>query len=111
MQNIELNLSHHNFYCPTTGKAIVSDEHFEPSNATLFAFLDDINEFIFIRDDLDLRGRALENDEGSADQLIGKLLENVDSTNFACYSITTSGMACGPVSSTIRIAVDMDYSG
>lgn len=111
MQSVELDLSHHNFFCPITGQAILSDEHFEPSEATLFAFLDDVGDFVFIRSDLETKCQQLEKDDDTTiDQFLCELLESVDSANLVCYSITTRGIACGPVSSTIRIAVDMDHS-
>lgn len=36
-------------------------------------------------------------------------LASVSFENLVCFEITTHGMACGPVSSTVWFVIDMDY--
>lgn len=112
MQQIELNLSHHDFYCPVSGKQIVGTETpFEPSEATLFCFLDEIREFQYAEKWIeDLYNDYMEQTDNDHLEAFDELLHAISKKHFnaICFSITTSGMACGPVSSTVHFGIDMD---
>ncbi len=116
MQEIHLELDHLDFYCPVTGKHILSEEDSESSPATAFIYIDDIGEFSGIRPDLlklyeEKCDFYPENDEDEDDlnpiDRFMKLLK--DTPNLVVFNITTSGVACGPVSNTVRVGIDMNY--
>ena len=47
-------------------------------------------------------------DYPDADELFDTFLQAVNRKSLVCFIITTWGMACGPVASTIRIGIDMN---
>jgi hypothetical protein len=110
VQQLKLNLGHFDFYCPVTGQAISRNREFTPSNATLFAYLDDIGDFVTTTPEIaELVGNLDPEDELYGDEIVPMLLEFLDRPNVVCFVITNNGFACGPVSSTIRIGIDMNY--
>lgn len=112
MQTISLVLDHDNFYCPVTGEMILSDDFFEPSPATLFVYLDEVGEFQEIDSALSLIWEQIqaetegEDFDGDPFEMFCQRIEDDSIVNF---EITTYGIACGPVSSTVRIAINMNY--
>lgn len=112
MKQIELDLSHHELYCPVTGEQIVGmDTPFEPSEATLFCFLDEIGEFQYAEKWIeDLYNTYMDETDNDHPEAFDKLLHAIGlkHDNSLCFSITTSGMACGPTGSTVHFGIDMD---
>jgi hypothetical protein len=91
---------------------ISNDEVFQPSPATVFAYLDDVNDFEEISPELNelwerVKEEAEDDDFGT--DLFEKFAERIKDDAIVCFEITTCGIACGPVSSTIRIAINMNY--
>jgi len=83
---------------------------YEPSSATVFTFLDEVNDFQNISDDLQIGWDQLQADSDSDEdvfELFEKFLAKVDNDSIVCFTITTGG---GPVSSTVRIGIDMNFS-
>ena len=118
MQKVILDLSHEYFYCPVTGQLIKDDHTYQPSPATLFTFVDEVGDFETLHPNLqgkwDKIKEQAENDEEEEDyidteNLFDRFLEQVSITSLVCFIITTRGMACGPVSSTVRIGIDMNH--
>lgn len=118
MQKVVLDLSHEYFFCPVTGQLIKDDHTYQPSPATMFTFVDDVGEFETLHPDLQEKWDKVkeqaeheEEDEGDyigTEDLFDRFLEQVNNPSLVCFIITTRGMACGPVSSTVRIGIDMD---
>ena len=87
------------------------DEEFIPSPAMQFCYLDDIADFQFAQDFIqEAYDQCLEDFDddplNAFNKMAGKsFLDN----DYVCFSITTSGIACGPVSSTVHYAFDMNY--
>ena len=117
MQKVILDLSHEYFYCPVTGHLIKDDHSYQPSPATLFTFVDEVGDFETLHPNLqgkwDKIKEQAENDEEEEDyidteNLFDRFLEQVNITSLVCFIITTRGIACGPVSSTVRIGIDMN---
>jgi len=52
MKEIQLSLSHFNFFCPVTGHQIVSEDHYEQSPATIYCYLEDEENFQFIHESM-----------------------------------------------------------
>jgi hypothetical protein len=109
MQELRLELSHLDFFCPVTGQRILSYESYAASPATVFTYLDELGDFedvipefrtLFdeVQDDIDDHGAAFEG-----------FKNRVENDSIVCFSITTRGMSCGPASSTVRIGINMDY--
>lgn len=112
MQNVQLQLDHSSFYCPVTGQLISSDEVFQASPATVFTYIDEAGEFEQIVPELHEiweRVEAEASDDDFAEDLFEKFAKEIDDDAIVCFAITTFGMACGPVSSTVRIAINMNY--
>jgi len=112
MQIVNLDLSHFNFYCPVTGQLISNDELFEESPATVFSYIDEVQEFQKIVPDLEEIWKKIEDEADEDDfpwDLFEKFAGKIKNDSIVCFQITTRGMACGPVSSTVRIGINMDY--
>lgn len=112
MQLVQLDLAHDNFFCPVTGQAILrGEEAFHASPATVFCYVDEVDEFETISEEAKSIFDTLEidEDEDSTDEIFEKFAKMYSDNNVVCFVITTSGMACGPVSSTVRIGIQMNY--
>jgi hypothetical protein len=112
MKQIELDLDHVNFYCPVTGEQIVSSELCTPSPATAFIYLDEIGDFVEISEEFaEINEKIIEKENEDEDffhfETFMKAIKKIK--NLIVFSITTRGMACGPVSSTVHIGIDMNY--
>ena len=105
-------------YCPRSGKLVLAteDEVEQPASPYVtFIYLEEIGEFIYLRDDLAERleqaREALLEDGVDEDDLPSdmELLQERTTLGTApvIFEITTSGMACGPVSSTITVGFDL----
>ena len=53
-----------------------------------------------------VRLEQAEEEDLDPDEVVEELLEQLDSKSILCFSITTSGIACAPTSSTVYVAVD-----
>lgn len=108
MQLVNVNIDHHDFYCPVTGRQILGGDLYEPSPATVMTYLDDISMIMQANDEmlpkLNLMGLDVE-EEAELEQLDTLGMKD----NIVCYKISTCGMSCGPVQSSVRIIIDMNY--
>jgi hypothetical protein len=112
MQKVSLELDHFNFYCPVTGKLISSDQSYKASPATVFTYVDESGEFEDIIPELKEIWERVQEESGDEDcaiDLFEKFVETIRDDGIVCFEITTCGIACGPVSSTVRIAINMNY--
>jgi hypothetical protein len=112
MQTVKLQLDHSNFYCPVTGQLIVNDEVFQASPATVFTYIDEVGEFEHILPELNEIWEGVEAETDDDDFEIDrfeKFVKKIEDGAIVCFEITTFGMSCGPVSSTVRIAINMNY--
>jgi len=92
-------------YCPVCGERIgVETEAY--CDHVLFVYLDMIGEFIWSANPP--QSQRIEDDEEleTPDEKIKALLKEINSDSVLCVSFTTSGMACGPMSSTVYMAFD-----
>lgn len=126
MQIVPLELSHNTFFCPVTGVQLLSPDDYHCSAATLFHFIDmegghlvdptpeiellyneafeDINKGLYENYDF----RFNYSDEAKAFEILvyEKLKQE---NNYVLFEICTTGFACGPISSTVYIGIDMNY--
>lgn len=102
-QNIEAD-----FYCPATGNLIVGSQPFTPSSATLFAYLEDLQEFEFATDSIRAKFSNFESSDKALDcGTFEDFLNALDLENTICFTITQTGMACGPMASRVHIGIQM----
>ncbi len=121
MQKLELELDEMNFHCPATGKRVLcKDEATEPSPATKFVFMHEVGIMDCaapgIEELYDEVCEAVEDSEDDAmasqypyEVFLEKLGEAKERESWVVFSITTCGFACGPVSSTVDVCIDMNY--
>lgn len=113
MQQVQLYLEHDNFFCPVTGHPIVGPEHFEPSDATAFVYLDEVGDFEHIQDRFAKINEKVNTEEAMEEDPFEQFKRFCDALedmpSIVVFSLTTMGMACGPVSSTVHIGIDMNY--
>lgn len=94
---------------------MLSAEHYEASSATLFVYHEDTGEFEWYSREFE-KLEATINTEDVVDECevelsnVERFLAAIkDKPNLVVFTITTSGIACGPVSSTVHICINMDY--
>ena len=120
MQQVELELREDfEFFCPVTGEQIVFEDDFIPSKAMIFNYVDLEGGFFAFANDW-LKKVIIEfgldiGDEGwmdyeDFDKIMAAIINRVETENYVCFSITTNGMACDPMSSTAYICIDMNYN-
>jgi hypothetical protein len=115
MQRVELALDHYDFFCPVTGQRILGPEEFTPSPATAFVFPTQVDDFEFVRDEfakIDRKMNPKKVTEEDPDGRFDRFCEGLKGyANLVVFSITTRGVACGPVAWTTHIGIDMGYRG
>ena len=122
MQQVQLNLSHNNFYCPVTGEQICGDEMANTDVASVrFIYLPEAEDFETIHPDLEAIADRIRDDLAAKeeadedfcaeffDEFKEALEKDEANDSLVIYSITTKGMGCGPIAETIHIGIDMDY--
>ena len=107
--NLEYSGMPADVYCPVCGQALYTQKEDATScEHVVFSYLPDIGEFDYVASYLEAQvDSIMEQAEDDKDrEPVDILLEQLDSTSILCFSITTSGVACGPTSSTVYVAVD-----
>ena len=112
MQIIELELSQDSFFCPVTGHHIQGAQHFEPSPAMVAGWHSEIIDEPLaledpVKDPWDAYVKKV--DEADEGYDIKEFLRGIKNENLVCFEITTGGMACGPVWSTVWFVIDFNY--
>jgi hypothetical protein len=102
------------FYCPITGSQILGPDFFHPSAATVFVFSPEAGDFESIDEPYrtiwdEIEERYGEEEFGTDlwDRFCQRL--NKEHPHLLVFGFTSYGMACGPVSNTIYVAVDFSY--
>ena len=108
---IQLDLSHDHFFCPVTGQRITGPQTYEASPAQAGMWIGEIIDDPEITSpELEAKWKHYEAHVSEEDGIeIEAFLESVELPNHVCFEITTSGIACGPCSSTVWYVIDMDY--
>lgn len=106
-------------YDPETGEYFedIVEPEYEKIPTVTFAFIEEIGEFSFIRDDIqqaidDYRKGLPEEDSELVDdfEILSEGHVNLGRSPLV-FSLTTHGMACGPVSSTVWVGLDLAALG
>ncbi len=119
MQQVELELKEdYNFYCPVTGQQVISEDDFIPSKAMVFnyvslqggffAYANDWIKKVIIELGMDIADEGWMSYEGFR-KTMTEIFNRFETENYVCFSITTKGITCGPMSSTTYICIDMGY--
>jgi hypothetical protein len=103
-----------NFFCPITGSQILGPDFFEPSDATVFTFSPEAGDFDSISEPYKSIWDEMEKTHGEEEfgaelweRFCSRLLK--EHPNLLLFGFTTHGIACGPVSNTIYVAIDFAY--
>lgn len=103
------------FYCPMTGNIIVSQHMSEESDAVEFVLLLNGFDFMTIKTEYEelyelCRVEAEEDGDLLRTTAYERFLNKLsDRENLVIFSITSYGIACGPVYATLDICVNMAY--
>jgi hypothetical protein len=103
-----------NFFCPITGTQILGPDFFEPSDATVFTFSPEAGDFDSIIEPYksiwDQIGEKY-GEEEFGDELWDRFCKRLaeEHPNLLLFGFTTHGIACGPVSNTIYVAIDFAH--
>ena len=96
-----------NIYCPVCGAALYTQEEDATScEHVVFSYIPDIGEFDYVASYLKTQVDDIMETEDEDVEPVATLLAQLESKSILCFSITTSGVACGPTSSTVYVAVD-----
>ena len=111
MQLIQLERDDWNFFCPATGEPVFK-ENGEPNAKTVRGFwCHEVPEQPeLLCDELQLQWAAHLAIQDAADESVDVVafLKSVDMPCWVAFEITTSGMACGPVSETTWTVLDLN---
>ena len=103
-----------NFFCPITGTQILGPDFFEPSDATVFTFSPEAGDFDSIGQPYKSIWRRIQKkygDDAFGDDLWKRFCRRLAKKhpNIMIFGFTTHGIACGPVSNTIYVAIDFAH--
>ena len=112
MQIVEISATNYDFFCPVTGNQILSEDSFSPTAATVFALLQSCPErFTFATEELSkaFEEYSAKNKRKDPEEFEVKwhFLKKYYTKEVVCFEITYGGMACGPVSDTFYLGIDM----
>ena len=100
------------FYCPVCGTAIITEDGPGDNWCSHFKFLYHYGEGDFMFNDEHYENLLTDEDYEECEEkdidIVEKLMEKVDSKSAVAMNLTTTGMACGPVSMTVAFGVDFD---
>lgn len=115
MQIIELDVDvDHRFYCPVTGQLILAPEDYSPSPATAFCLPPEAEDFCDMRPDLREVWEKVLASSGKKNpepwELLKPFCEALEQhKNLVVFAVTSYGMTCGPVCSTVYLCIDFAY--
>ena len=111
MNYCSFELSHFNLFCPATGEVICGPEGLNEQAKSVRGFwVSEVMEEPIISDaDLKQAWNAAVTEADDADSaVLEKFLRGYVAPNWCVFKVTTSGMACGPVSTTAWFVLDLD---
>lgn len=102
------------FFCPITGEQILGPDFFTPSQATAFTFSPEAGDFDSIAEPYkaiwDEIAEQYGEDEFGNDlwtRFCARLAKEY--SHLLIFGFTSHGIACGPVSNTIYVAIDFAF--
>ena len=92
-------------FCPACGKEVTVDG--ETCDHVAFTYLYEIGKFAELAPHIEAEyGEELKEIEQKERDSVEEALELIDIDSLLCMTVTTSGVACGPASSTYSAAFD-----
>lgn len=112
MQTIDLEYNKPDFFCPFTGKQILSEEGIIYNENLAFVYIDIVGDLEYIHEDFtEIRDDIFDNPE--EDEPLDTFIKRIDNSiesQLVVFNLTSYGMACGPVSCTVTIGIMLDSS-
>ena len=111
MNYCSFNLSHFNLFCPATGQVICSPTEMNEKAKSLRGFWisEVLDEPVIPDPKLKKVWAKLVRGVDLVDRTsLEKLLREYPEPNWCTFEVSTSGMACGPVSTTAWFVLDLD---
>lgn len=118
MQIVELSLDHYNFFCPATGIQIIGEDY--PCNddapSLMGYWIDQALDLPYFNSkELEEAWTEFCNDHAKKNHGLYPDLDDLENFltgypagSWVVFSITTCGIACGPVSMTVWFVIDMN---
>jgi hypothetical protein len=111
MNYCSFHLNHFNLFCPATGELICGPEEMNEKAKSLRGFW--VSEVLDepVISDANLKQAwhdAVKEAEGADSLILEKFLREYVAPNWCAFEVTTSGIACGPVSTTAWFVLDLD---
>jgi len=102
------------FFCPMTGELVTGPEDYGPSAATAFLLGPDASEFDYLAPDLEPIWREVQEAHPSLARSPAMLLDEFcrqleRHANLVLFSLSASGVGCGPVTTTVHVCIDFSY--
>lgn len=102
------------FHCPMTGAVISAADHLGPSPATAFLLAPGASDFDHLAPGLEAIWRDVRDGHDAGERSPTRLFEEFRGRleahrHLVLFSLTTSGIACGPVRSTVHVCIDFSY--
>ena len=95
-------------YCPVCGTPIYAEGRSPSCGHVVFTYITEIGDFDHVSPHMEAQVATIRERAEDDEHLdpVSTLLGQMDSTSILCFSVTTTGVACGPTSSTVYVAVD-----
>lgn len=100
------------FFCPLTGEQILFEDAVQASPATVGIWYHEVpDDPELVKGDLANSWKQfLQDEEKLWDEGVDGFLASVESEDLVAFELTSFGIACGPVSSTFWVVLDMSWS-
>ncbi len=110
--NLEYDGDPPDTYCIACGAPIYVKGESSRCEHIAFTYIQDIGEFDLVaphlKDKINAIAEEAEGSGASCEEMLESILTEINSQSVICYSITTNGVGCGPVSSTVVVAIDFN---
>ena len=110
--NLEFSGDPPSIYCPVCATLILGPDPPPTCEHVLFSMIHEIGEFNQVAPHLqthvDSVTEQAEEEGLDPEDMVAELLQRMDSKSVLSFSVTTSGVACGPASTTVYVAVDFN---
>ena len=94
-------------FCPVCGQLIMGEDEGDKCKHVMFTYIDVVGEFLDVAPKYKEILEKIEEDEDIRNPF-AKAVEQIKEPGVLFLSLTSSGIACGPVSSTACVAVDFN---
>lgn len=111
MKIFEIDLPHETFYCPVTGMCLQTDtEGFADDVPSVMGYwIGEVVEEPIIKNSVLEEAWQKFTGDGDLSCRLTEFLSDYDNPSWVVFELTTSGIACGPVSSTIWYVIDLNF--